>query len=323
MRHPFVDNIVGLLQRVLAGRAAQECLDGMRLAPAGKDEQLFVLPTWGWAIAAIDVGRKDSIAGSDERLLLPVRLVWEPGPVVRTVGTRRRKVSFSASGLGHTGAGEAMIDPVAGPGALVDGSLEPSETWGPIARGSRNVLAELQRLVADGHGAYWQVLSLLEQKAERALNFATSAAARDMHPAFDRSQALDATTLETLRSVMVYGEHGQNTPSPVQRLVERCTAPTTFAQVDPERYILTSLRRDAREEVRKALGDPRIGNKIRTLAAELGPVGLDELIAAYRRHYPADRLSTSRAMAALVLRPHPNASTFNLSDDGPYERAAS
>ncbi|MGC0252645.1 hypothetical protein [Pseudactinotalea sp. Z1748] len=314
-RHPGVERLTGMLARILHGRAAQVGREELKAAPTGATLSLFVLPEWGWAISRIDVGRKDRIPGSTDRLLLPVRLTWRPGSVV--VANQVTKAHFTAAGMGHNNTGTIHLDPGAeeARGSLADGTLDPDEVWGSVATGRRAVRGELDRLIEDGRGAYWEVLSLLEEKVERALHRATSTATQDMGPRAERAKALDDISLETLRSTMVYGDDAQDEPSPVQRLVEKCTSPTAFVRVDPERYVLTAVHRDARQEVRKAIGDPRIGSKIRAVAAELGPVGLDELIAAYRAKYPADRLSVNRALAALSLRPHPNASTFPLATD--------
>lgn len=323
-RHPWVDRIAGMLARILHGRAAEAALEQVRSCPA---PALFVLPKWAWVVSRIDVGRKDRIPGSEERLLLPVRLMWRPAGVV-VVTTGPTEAPFTATGMGHTNTGTVLLDPSAPPGTgrLADGSLDPSEVWGPVVTGKQAVRAELTRLVEDGRVAYWEVLSLLEEKVERALNRATSTATRDMGLRAEHARALDEISLETLRSTMVYGDGEQEGPSPVQRLVEKCTSPTAFVRVDPERYLLTAVRRDARQEVRKALGDPRIGSKIRAVATELGPVGIDEIIAVYRQRYPGDRLSVNRALAALSLRPHPNASTVPFTESisgGGDVRAAS
>lgn len=313
-RHPWVDNITAMLQRIVHGRAAEQAAADLDTERGGAGWSLFVLPAWGWAVSRINVGRKDRVVGSPQRLLLPVRLTWSPAGVLVVAGDRARQASFTAAGMGHSAVGTVQLDPgrPAGEGGLPDGVLEPAPVWGPRATGRVGVLGELDRLVDDGRAGYWEVMSFLEGKVERALHFATSRASTELLDVGERARALDDISLETLRSTMVYGALGQGDPSPIQRLVERCTAPGTFARVDPERYILTSVRRDARAEVRKALGDPHIGSKIRAVAAELGPVGVDALIAAYRARYPGDRLSVNRALAALSVRAHPNASTYPL-----------
>lgn len=322
-RHPWVDNICQLLERIILGREASKVLD--RLGELNGGAELYVLPVWGWAVSRIDVGRKDRIVGSTERLLLPVRLTWAPAPVVLLPAGEPASATFTATGMGHSAVGEVHLDGAASEGELRDGGLEPTADWGPRVRGRTASRAALLQMVEDGKAAYWEVLTLLEAKVAHALDHATSAASADLAVSHERARALDSITLETLQAQMVYGSQdaASDEPSPMQRLVERCTHPGTFTKVDPERYVLTSVRRDARAVVRRALGDPHIGGKVRALAAELGTTDLEAIVAEYRSRYPADRLSTDRAVAALSLRPHPNASTFPLTDSEEFWVAAS
>src|SRR5699024_7043936 len=141
-----------------------------------------------------------------------------------------------------------------------------------------------------------------------------------------------------IRTEMVY--NADRGVSPIQRLMERCTRAGAFARVDSEKYVVTSVRTDARAEVRKARGEPpagtevrhwgigrreaypvelmrayrHVGSKVLHLAIEMPEADLDELVAAYRQRYPSVRLSTSRARAALTVAPDANAVTVPLHD---------
>lgn len=302
-RHPFIDHLCTLLDRILLGRGARRALE--HPIPAGAS--LFVLPTWGWAHPLIDVGRKDRDRQGG-RLLLPVRYTFYPSNVIVT--SRPQVVHYVGVGLGHGMAGSMLLDPSADPGqGPADGRLSLPGTWGPASHAG-SVASRLNELDQDGQLAYWEALGVLEENLEHALKRA-SCAARDgvvgKPPA-----AVDDITLERIRTEMVYGtDHGV---SPIQRLVERCTRPGTFARVDPEKYVVTSVRTDARAAVRKALGDPHVGSKVRHLAIEMPEADLDELVAAYRQRYPSDRLSTSRARAALTVAPNANAVTVPLHE---------
>ncbi|MPV50148.1 hypothetical protein GCG21_09045 [Pseudactinotalea sp. HY160] len=335
MRHRYIDELCSLLESVVLGREAEKVLRdmpnlgsnlgssaGSAAGSAGNgDVSLFVLPVWGWAHSRIDVGRKDLIPSTGGRYLLPVRLRAYPSHVI--VSATATVAHFVGVGMGHGLAGHTTCDPAAAPGVLPDGTLTLPATWGPVASGGAassgaasggvRVRRELDRLVAAGKEAYWRALALIESDLEEALHKATTAAAIDMPGADPSRRALDAISLDTIRTTMVYGEGAS--PSSAQRLVERCVQTATFARVDPQRFVLTHLRRDARAAVRKALGDPHIGSKVRRLAGEMEGASLEEVVAAYRLRYPADKLSTARAEAALSVAPHPNASTFPLNHD--------
>src|SRR5699024_9606795 len=153
-------------------------------------------------------------------------------------------------------------------------------------------------------------LGVLEENLDHALKHATCAMRNGV--VGQPTAALDDITLERIRTEVVYGTDGPS--SPIQRLVERCTRPGTFARVDPEKYVISSVRTDARAAVRKALGDPHVGSKVRRLATEMPEADLEDLVAAYRQRYPADRLSTTRAEAALSVAPDANAVTVPLHE---------
>ena len=72
--------------------------------------------------------------------------------------------------------------------------------------------------------------------------------------------------------------------------------------MDPLRYIAVTLRRDAEQEIRRRIGDPRIGPKIRALHRQHPGISLPDLVDRYRELHPQDRLSVRRAAAALETR---------------------
>ena len=51
--------------------------------------------------------------------------------------------------------------------------------------------------------------------------------------------------------------------------------------------------------MRRHIGDPHIGRKIRRLAREQGPDSIDELIEMYRRAHPRESVGRDRVIAAL------------------------
>ena len=79
---------------------------------------------------------------------------------------------------------------------------------------------------------------------------------------------VDQVKLDQLRDQMMFGDDTHS--SAAERLLKLCTSPGTFRRVDPLRYLTTAIRRDATTAVRRAIGDPHIGPKVRGLARELG-----------------------------------------------------
>lgn len=315
-RHPHVERLCLLLERIVHGRAASELID-----TGASGDQLFLLPVWSWQEARISVGHKDcDDADPGQRLLLPVRMRWHPGPLVLTSADLEGAAGYVGTGLGHGMAGVLDLDAGApdstdtGP-VLEDGKAVPSQAARPAIQGRSRVRAELSRLARDGHSAYWEALTLMEAEAARALRRAQYAQSYDLMPQHQRGRVLDDIAMETIRTHMVYGAPDSD-HSCVQRLVDRCTQTRTFLRVDPGRYVTDSLRRDARAAVRRALGDPHVGSKVRALALELGrEATLAELVAAYRDRYPADKLSLARAAAALSTAPHLSATALPFTDD--------
>ena len=53
--------------------------------------------------------------------------------------------------------------------------------------------------------------------------------------------------------------------------------------------------------MRRAIGDPHVGPKVRGLARELGTTDVDTIVAAYRRRWPGDHLAADRAGQALSV----------------------
>ena len=308
-RHPGISEMCSLLDRVIVGRAAAAALENM---PSDRSSgHLFVMPSWAWAHSRIDVGRKDrNPAGG--RYLLPVRLTWYPSPVV-VVQEGSALAGVLGVGLGTRSASTVQLDPESPATELVDGHVHLPRRLGPVASGS---MSEIERMIEslsqEGNLAYWEALARLETKVTWALSKANVAAGLDIYGGGMGTTALDETSMESLRDSMVYGD-GDKT-SPVQGLVERGIKHSAFAKVDPEMYFTAAVSRDARAAIRRALGDPHIGSKVRRLAREQEFASLDELIAEYRRLYPADRLSYERAEAALRVTVHPNATTISLDE---------
>ncbi|MFC7400913.1 hypothetical protein ACFQQD_01145 [Citricoccus sp. GCM10030269] len=120
---------------------------------------------------------------------------------------------------------------------------------------------------------------------------------------------LHETGIEQVVNIMMVGDAAVDSTeeASVSRLVEQCLRHDRFAKVDPLMFFSRNLRRDAEDHVRRAIGDPRIGPKIRRVAARMPGAGLEEIVEEYRRVHPQDKLSTARAQAALNVGSDPMA----------------
>lgn len=295
MRHPWVDRCCGLLEQVVVGQAAGKLLEAG--IPSGRGRLAVVTtPLWVWRDPLVDVGRK--AAGPDgTRLLLPVRVRWD-GEAVRLVGAGRHELGWSATGMGYDLDGSELVEAVGAAGtggpSLAAGVAVPVT----VEAGSRKAVAgELTRLAEAGVAARWDLIGMFEPLLVRALNRAHTRVAAELRPGGGR--VLSMLEVEALRDRMLLGTDGDS--GHVGRLLERCLAPRSFEAVDPLRYVSRDLARGAEEAVRRAVGDPKIGSKIRRVHAEIGGDDITALIAAYTSRYPGDRLGRSRAQEAIRL----------------------
>ena len=282
------------LERILVARAAAG------LASAQRATTMTVLPSWLWVTPP-----KGDFA-------LPVRLAWAPGPVVVMPAGETATFRWEAVGLGHTSAGVMSVtadrrpDPPLlrepGDAILAAGAIPAAITALVLPAGrARRMLASL---IADGEAARWETITALEPKALEAVRRAHAEIAAEVGPAADGTyRLLDRLDVQVLADRMLLGDTGSPGLAPVVRLIERCLSPGAFARVEPRRYVTSALRVYATEEIRRAIGDPHVGPKVRAAAAALGTTDVDAVIAYYRARRPADRLGRRRAEAALnILR---------------------
>ena len=167
---------------------------------------------------------------------------------------------------------------------------------------SGDVRTVLDGLVERGREARWEFLLWLQPTVSSALVRAHSSIRAEMgDPAAGtlRGPLVDQVKLDQLRDQMLFGDDTHSAAA--ERLLTLCAAPGTFRRVDPLRYLTTAIRRDAMTTLRRAIGDPHVGPKVRGLARELGTTDVDTIVAAYRRRWPGDHLAADRAGQALSV----------------------
>lgn len=301
-RHGWLDTWTSLMTRVIHGRAAQDHLDAGVSGPAA----VALYPVWAWTKARANVGRKD-LSSDGGRLLLPIRVSWSSGPVFVVPEGQQSTATWHAEGLGIRENGQAVVTAQAGllPAVahLVQQPTPPqSVKVGVLPR--REVVSELQGLADDGRVALWEAIKVMEPYVSRAVTRAhTHLSSTRVEDRRATRPLLDETGLESVRDEMTLGTDGAISSAPLVRIIELSMDPASTVNADPQRYLMTAVNRDALKLVRRRVGDPEPGLRIRELARELGVQDPKALLEEYNRRHGYDRLGAKRLVQALTLSP--------------------
>jgi hypothetical protein len=316
-RHGWLANLCSLLEAIGAGRHAEAEAGRIRAEKASAYQRsgLFALPMWMWVSPGVAAGRKGRSADGGH-LLLPVRLSW-PSPTVQVVPAGPdRTYTWSGVGYGRSGRGETTLRVATGPTdtpAVATGVTPPVVLSAPpLPR--RLMLTHLDKLTEAGRGAWWEAITLLDPWLHKSLHQAHTQVAIELDGRADtngRYLVLSEATLDAIANRMLLGSEEQ--PGTVERMLNACLR-QSFERVDPMRYIRTWLRRDATEAIRRDLGDPKQGPKVRRLAMSTGGVTTGEVLAAYKVRYPADEVGIGRVNRALSVSPDPMAERATLDE---------
>lgn len=231
--------------------------------------------------------------------MMPIRIRWSAGSLLLVEPDQRRRPKWLSAGLGVNASGATWLQAV--PGVVqpdLDGEL-PSSVTAPVLS-SREIKRELQRLVADGIAGRWDALLLMQPRVREAVVRANTVISRDVGGA-DGADLLDGHQLDALQQEILLGSEGDRA-SPAARLLQRCVDDVqVFAKVDPLKWIVTALRRDAQQQVQVLVGDPRPGRKIRAMQVETGITDPNQLVDAYRQRFPSDQVAIRRVQRALTV----------------------
>lgn len=315
-RHPSAAIFSEFIARIVRGRAATVLLEIDRLPDAGT---VVLPPVWSWRQSRIDVGRKDR-RSEGRRWYLPIRYRFEGGPVLVVDAAQARDGQWHLSGLGYDQGGSYRAQAGSRVIERVHAHEEPGSLVSPVLTG-RRIERELKRLVSDGELARWECLQWMDPIVKKMLEHAHGHACYEYAQLTGSSGVLlDSIAREELHTTLVFGS-GSN-PSMADRILERALDPGTFQRVDPIMWVYRTIRRDVAQAFRVRIGDPRIGQKIRSVARSLDPGSTTaEVVEQYRAIYPGDQLSMSRAERALSMLPDPMANRLcgtepDLSDLG-------
>ena len=309
-RHEWIDELCSRLERILLGRLADELL----AADLPEEAAVVVAPVWRWLAPRIDMGRKTRRADG-ATMLMPVRMNWQPSALALV--TEPSTAAWSMIGLGHSGTGQVHLLPVRHPRPPVSGEFFPTAGSLEVEVLPQHALkARLEDLAADGHQARWDAVMSLEHYVNRAVHSAVVSVSWDVNRGpggQEPAWVLDETAKQTVANRMLLGT--DDGPGRVGALLERCLRPNTFVRVDPLRYVVKDLHRSAEAEVRKTIGDPHIGRKIRAVARTMPSASMQDVITAYRANHPGDHLSSARAARALSAGPDVMACFTDLGEE--------
>ena len=261
---PHPDTLRSLVEQVAWGLAA----------PDAADDQLITLPH------AAKLSRYAS-----------AYIHWSPSIVVEPGA----EVSWRIVERGVEQSGSFTVhSPTDIEGSYPDGAPAPKA-------GSR------KDIVATGAAARFQLVTVLEHHVADLLEFSNRLVARELEGRLgDESEGwaptlnhgvVDDVALESLATDLLWGAAAQQ-DSVVLRMVDRAAA-THINNQPLGSWFDTNLRARAEEAVRRHIGDPHIGRKIRRLAREQRPESIDDLIEMYRRAHPRESVGRDRVIAAL------------------------
>ncbi len=284
---------------VIAGRHAQNLLDA-GLADDDNPGIVVVLPSWVWVLPGIDVGRKGLVNGVKQPM--PSRLGYDQGPV--RILNDASSVTWELAGLGNSATGEGAIayTPLRKQVAVkLSETITVTAEVHPVT-GRKHRERTLRGIAKAGLTARWELMSGFEFFTKQRLAAANNIVAAEIanHKGIPLAGVVDDITLEELGSQMLFGQDGT---SVIQRMIDVALELHKFDRVDPMHYFTVGIRARAEEAVRRQIGDPKVGPKVRRVFARTQASTLDELIEEYKRLYPKDSLAKKRALAALTAGP--------------------
>lgn len=199
-----------------------------------------------------------------------IGIEWSEVPVILD---SNRKVEWQSSGAG------GVVD------FYMDGSYS-GDIPAPII-----VVGSLQHLVKRGKEAVWSITMQLEPYVRELVAAASRRVGADVGSM--TYGVLDETTIDQVTDELVTG-------GLVLRLVERTATTSKLGSQSLGSYLHINLRSMAETAVRRYIGDPHVGRKIRAVLAETQANSMDELLDNYRRRFPREKVSKKRAANALT-----------------------
>lgn len=218
-------------------------------------------------------------------------LTWSAGIAVAP-GT---EVTWSYHDRTGNGAGTATVH-LAG---------APTGQW-PTGAGAPRVM-KARAAVEDGNQALWELLAKLERFVRERVEASNRYIARELEDRLgdgfegwapvDNRGVIDEVAIDEVATALLYGTAGAK-DSVVIRMVRR--AATTSINNQPlGSWFDRNITARADEYIRRRIGDPHVGRKVRRIMRTASPRSFAELQEAYSRAHPKDHIGRERLLAAL------------------------
>ena len=288
---PQLRSLICNIEKILIGRVASTLsIDHIVLATT-----VVPLPLWAELKPEINVGLK---AVKNVGLVLPARIEWSVPPLVLLGAGETVDADWRITNMGHNLSGTVTVSE-SGLSERVPGQLETTPFF---AFSPRDLRRRLAAIATAGDNAKWETLQSFESYTRSKLDEANRILAQELSEYHGQSipGVLDDIALDSILTQMLFGE---GDTSIVSRMVDKALQPDAFKNYDPARYFTLNLKSRAIGEVRRIVGDPHIGPKIRRLQKQVGATDVETLVSAYNEQYPKANLGKKRAAAALTAGP--------------------
>lgn len=150
-------------------------------------------------------------------------------------------------------------------------------------------VAPLSVLRKKGEEAAWSLVMRLEPYIASLVSGSARRIAAEMG---QPGSVLDDAAVEQVVSELL-------TEGLVMKMVVRAATSDKLLTQSIGSYFHINLRSMTETAVRRLIGDPHVGRKIRRAFAESGASSMAELLEFYHRSYPSEKLAAKRALAAL------------------------
>ncbi len=308
------------LSLVLSGQAAERLL----AADAVPEHcGIVLLPNWLWS-DSLQVGRK-SMARGGGTLLLPVRVNWSSGPVVLVADSSSATQDWEAHGPKFDAEGRTTVTCSSTMTAWDPSQLDDMDTPpGAVVCGTMprdQAVRHLRELAERGQLARWEAIETIRVWVERSVRHQHSWMSAEV-TGRDATPLLDYTALDRVADRILLGVPGDTTAPEAMRMVEQSLQPTAYVRAEPTLWLRTAIRRAVQQELRREIGDPNAGPRIRSVARGLGVTGAASeqdvlrVVTACREQYPNERIGAVRVRNALTAGPILEADALFV-DEGP------
>ncbi len=299
-RHGYSSDICDRLERISWGARASEILDSRAKVA---NCTIATLPMFVWDHPSRDAGRKATSLDGD--LLMPTRISWNtPSSVLLIDPSETFKASWKtpkgSTSSPSRGATEFTVVHDVAEATLLEQPLTsiPRALAAPIQRRmeARRTLIDLAK---DGRNARWEILHIFEENLEWNFTRALASVKTEMRLS---GNVLDRAASESLQNKILFGDGSSDKSEPESlafALIDRCLTKETFAKVDPGLYIRRWMFSTSESAIRRYIGDPHIGRKIRKVAQEIDANDERRVIEEFSRRYPKGHLGARRVKDAL------------------------